>query len=303
MGGKMSLLGNSEIDKFRAAGRIAARALQHGLALIEPGASHLDVSSSVEEEIDRLGGKPAFPAQISLNNIAAHYCSKPGDPLRFSTGDVAKLDVGVQIDGYVGDTAATRDLGGHGLLVDASRQALQAAIRAVGPDVPIREASRAIQTTIVSLGFKPVSNLTGHGLGRYQVHTAPQVPNVLTHRSGIFRKGMIVAIEPFATDGSGTVNETGQPEIFSARRKIKLHNGADRDVAETIAAFKNLPFARRNLTAKHGLDVVERTLKVLLRKGILQSYPPLAEKPGIFVSQAEHTLFIGDTVEILTLPD
>ncbi len=299
----MNFLGNREIDKFREAGRIAARALQFGLSRIEPGVPHLEVSSSVEEEIIRLGGQPAFPAQISLNNIAAHYCSKPDDPLRFSIGDLAKLDVGVQIDGYVGDTAATKDLGGHSLLVDASRQALKAAIRAVGPDVPIREASRAIQTTIVSLGFRPVSNLTGHGLGRFQVHTDPQVPNVITHRSGMFRKGMIVAIEPFATDGSGTVHETGEPEIFSLKRRIKLNSDMDEKVVETVLRYRNLPFARRNLTDRHHPDRVERTLKALVRKGMLHSYPPLAEKPGIFVSQAEHTLYIGESVEILTLPD
>jgi len=292
-----------EIDKFRKAGHIAAQALRHGLGLIEPGASHLEVSQAVEAEIQRLGGEPAFPAQISLNNVAAHFCALPEDPLLFKPGDVAKLDVGVHIDGYVGDTAASKDLGGHGLLVEAAREALMGAIRVAGPDVAIRELGRVIQSAITSLGFKPVSNLSGHAVGHYQVHGAPQIPNVPEFRAGLLRKGMIVAIEPFASDGCGIVNETGKAEIFSARKKFRNLRGLDSGIVDFIASFNGLPFARRNLAERFPLKAVNRTLKELQKSGMLHDYPPLAERPGFFLSQAEHTIYVGDEVEILTLPE
>lgn len=292
-----------DIDKFRQAGRIAARALRFGLDLIEPGASHLEVSRAVEAEIDRMGGRPAFPAQISLNNVAAHYCAMPDDPLVFKAGDVAKLDVGVHVDGFVGDTAASKDLGGHGMLVEASREALKQAIRTAGPDVPIRNLGQAVQSTIQGMGFRPVSNLTGHAVGHYQVHGPPQIPNVPEMRSGYLRKGMVVAVEPFASDGRGVVHERGKAEIFSARRRLKHRRGMDRDVFEAIAAFNGLPFARRNLTDRFDIDKVNLTLQEMLKGGMLFDYPPLAEEEGVFLSQAEHTIYINESVEILTLPE
>lgn len=292
-----------ELDKFREASAIAAKALRFGLGLIEPGASLLEVSKAVEAEIGRLGGAPAFPAQISLNNIAAHYCAQPDDTVRFAEGDVAKLDVGVHIDGFVGDTADSKDLGGHGLLVEAARKALMAAVRAAAPDVPIRELSQAIQSTISSMGFKPVSNLTGHAVGQYQVHGPPQIPNVPEYRTGTLKKGLVIAIEPFASDGKGLVHDRGRAEIFSAKRKLKLRRGMNKEILDAVAAFRGLPFARRNLTDTYPQKEVDRTLHEMLKGGMLFDYPPLAEEPGIFLSQAEHTIYLNDEAEILTLPD
>jgi len=292
-----------ELDKFRKAGAIAAKALRYGLGLIEPGASLLEVSTAVEAEIDRLGGAPAFPAQISLNNIAAHYCASPGDTIRFKEGDVAKLDVGVHIDGYVGDTADSKDLGGHGLLVEAAREALKGAIRNAAPGVPIRELSHAIQSTITSMGFRPVSNLTGHAVGQYQVHGPPQIPNVPEYRSGTLKQGIVIAIEPFASDGKGLVHDSGRAEIFSAKRKLKFRRGMDREILDSVADFRGLPFARRNLTDRFRQKDVNRTLQELLKGGMLFDYPPLAEDRGIYLSQADHTIYLNDEPEILTLPD
>ena len=68
-----------ELDKLRQSGRISATALAHGRRMIVPGARIEDIQRAVEAKIRELGGSPAFPAQISRNHIAAHYCSPPGD--------------------------------------------------------------------------------------------------------------------------------------------------------------------------------------------------------------------------------
>jgi methionyl aminopeptidase len=294
---------DEDIRRFREAGRIAARARDFGLSLIEPGASHLEVSMAIEEEIRRLGGEPAFPAQISLNHVAAHYCATPRDPLRFKEGDMAKLDVGVHVNGYVGDTAATKNLGGPNLLVEASCQALERAINIISPGMPISEVGHVINATIASMGFKPVSNLTGHAVGIYQVHGPPQIPNIPDRGRARFVKGQVLAIEPFATTGRGVVTEKGQAEIFSVTGKLRMKKGMDHEVFEAIAAYNGLPFGRRNLAEHHPLDVVNPTLKALQKRGGLHGYPPLCEDEGVYISQAEHTIYVGDTVEILTLAE
>jgi methionyl aminopeptidase len=289
-----------DLNKFRAAARITAKARDFGLELIVPGARLLDVAEAVEDEIRRLGGKPAFPAQISMNHIAAHFCSPPDDDLAFKPGDVAKLDVGAHVDGYVGDSAGSVDLGGHGLLVEASRLALKSAIQAIKPGVPISEVGHAVNAAITGMGFKPVANLTGHAVGIYQVHGEPQIPNVPERNRNVFMKGQVLAIEPFATTGKGVVRERGQPEIFSVRGRLKIKKGMDEEVIEAIAAFNGLPFARRNLAENLPLEKVNPTLAQLLKRGALHAYPPLTEAEGIHISQAEHTVYIGDEVEVLT---
>jgi methionyl aminopeptidase len=290
-----------DIDGFRKAGRIAGQARDFGLSLIEPGASHLEVSKAVEAELRRLGGEPAFPTQISLNHVAAHYCSSPKDPLVFKVGDMAKLDVGVHVNGYVGDTAATKDLGGPGMLAEASRQALASALSVVAPGELISEVGHRVNAAITGLGFRPVANLTGHAVGIYQVHGEPQIPNVPERSSIRFEKGQVLAIEPFASTGKGYVRERGSAEIFSVSGRLKLKKGMDPDVFQAIEAYNGLPFGRRNLMEHFAPEPVNSTLMKLMKTGALHAYPPLTEEEGIFISQAEHTIYIGDEVEILTL--
>lgn len=292
-----------DLNKFRAAAKITAKARDFGLKLIEPGAKLIDVAQAVEDEIRRLGGKPAFPAQISMNHIAAHYCSPPGDELLFQAGDVAKLDVGAHVDGYVGDSAGSVDLGGHSMLVEASRQALKSAIQAIKPGAPISEVGHAVNAAITGMGYKPVANLTGHAVGIYQVHGEPQIPNVPERNRNVFLKGQVLAVEPFATTGKGVVRERGQPEIFSVRGRLKMKKGMDEEVIEAIVAFNGLPFARRNLAERLPLERVNPTLAQLLKRGALHAYPPLTETEGVHISQAEHTIYIGDQVEVLTVAD
>ena len=92
------------IEKYRKAGRIAGEVLKYGAALIKPGARLLHVLNKIEEKILNLGGEMAFPPQISMDAIAAHYCADPDDPIIFKD-QVASLDIGVHVDGYIGDTA------------------------------------------------------------------------------------------------------------------------------------------------------------------------------------------------------
>lgn len=292
------------LHSLREAGRVARVAREAGAARIVAGASLREVSSFVEEEIRRLGAHTAFPVQSSRNELAAHYCASPEDDTRYAAGDLAKLDIGVHVDGYVVDTAVSVNVGDHPgnrPLIEAAQAALEAAIAVAGPGVEVRRVSRAIETAIESRGLRPMQNLCGHGVGRWTVHCPPAIPNVAGLDDGArFTPGRAVAIEPFATDGLGLITERGVAQVFRADPTRLNGPGTTGPILDALHELRGLPFSRRDL-ARFPRALVEQTLEELRRAGILACYAPLAEAGGRPVAQAEHTLWIGeDGVEVLT---
>jgi methionyl aminopeptidase len=291
------------LECLRVAGRIAAEARREGEALVVPGARLRDVCESVEDAIRRRGGSLAFPVQTSRNAIAAHYCPSPEDETLYEEGDLAKLDVGVHVEGWVVDTAVTVNVGGRASnqpLIDAAREALDAAIAVAGPGRAVRRLSAVIDATIRRRGFHSVRNLCGHGVGRWVVHCPPPIPNAPDGSTDRLEAGMVVAIEPFATDGVGRVVERGVAEVFRADGVATGVPGADEAVLAAIGGFNGLPFARRQLA---GLDRgrVEDTLRALSAARKLAAYPPLVDADGRRIAQAEHTVYVGTGgVEVLT---
>lgn len=293
-----------DLASLREAGRIAAAARDDGARRIVAGARLLDVCRSVEEEIERRGGGLAFPVQSSRNAIAAHYCPGPDDVTVYAPGDLAKLDIGVHVDGWVVDTALTVNVGDGAAgrrLVDAAEAALAAAIAATRADVPVREVSAAIEKTIRSHGVRPMRTLCGHGVGRWTVHRRPPVPNVVDGTPDVLRAGSVVAIEPFATEGSGEAVELGEAEVFRVSPDVGPVAGVDPALLEALRAFRGLPFSRRQLSS-FAREAVEAAIAALRRGRLIVGYPPLVEAGGRAVAQAEHTVYVGDLgVEVLTL--
>ena len=297
-----------ELDKLRQSGRISATALAHGRKMIVPGARLEDIQREVERVIREMGGSPAFPAQMSRNHIAAHYCSPPGDPTTIQPGDIVKLDCGTQVDGYVTDNATTVDLrdGENSLLCAASKMALENAIAVMGPGVSLTEVGRQVETTIGSLGFKPVRNLCGHGVARYTIHCAPSVPNYPDTKAPRLRANQTIACEPFASDGKGMIDVDGAAEVFMLRRDVRPKDGLPAEVVKAMEQSQGLPFARRDLERWLGtLQRGDQALKLLQRKDLVDEYPPLCEKPGVRIAQFEHTIFISENgAEVMTrLPE
>lgn len=291
------------LGTLREAGRVAAAARGMGARMIVPGASLREVCAAVEDEIRRRGAEPAFPTQSSLNEVAAHYCPSPEDETLYADGDLAKLDIGVHIDGYVVDTALTVNVGDrpeNRRLVDAAQGALEAAIAVAGPGVPVRRVSGAIESALRRFAARPMRTLCGHHVGRWTVHCPPPIPNLPEDSPVCLALDAVVAIEPFATDGSGFVAERGRPEVF--RVVPGREDGADLDpeVLEALRRRRGLPFSRRDLLG-FPRPLVEETLAHLRQRGALADYPPLLEMGGCPVAQAEHTLYLGPKgVEVLT---
>ncbi len=285
------------LENYRKAGRILAEVLAEARPRVELGASLLDVANFVEDAIRSKGAKPAFPCNISLDRNAAHYTPSPLDTARFSE-NMVKLDVGVHVDGYIADAAITIDLSGHDKLVEASHVALQAALEIIEPGTDTAQIGKVIEEAITGYGYKPVYNLTGHGLSRYLAHDEPAVPNKAMEKGTVLKEGDVIAIEPFATNGSGRISEAQINEIygFSAMRPVRLP--AARTLLKEISEeYKTLPFARRWLQAERA----EYALMQLLRSGSVHRYPVLWEVEGALVSQAEHTVVVLDNgCEVIT---
>jgi methionyl aminopeptidase len=290
-----------DIERWKKAGKIAAQALEYGRGLIKKKATLLEVSDLVEKKIEELGAKPAFPVQISCDNIAAHYCADPDDKTVFED-QVACLDVGVHVDGAIGDNACTVDLSGKWTdLVKASKEALNNAIKMIQIGTELGEIGKTIQETISSYGFAPIKNLSGHGLDYYDIHTSPTIPNFDTGDDTEIEPNMCIAIEPFATNGVGMIYESDRANIFSLVNPKPVRSNMTRSVLRFIGEnYKTLPFTTRWLTRKFPQGKVNFAIRDLLNNGVIKQFPPLPEKNKGMVSQAEHTLLITDKVEVIT---
>jgi methionyl aminopeptidase len=274
------------------AGQIAQRALLYGKGLITKGDDCLSTCLKIEEFIKNEGGNFAFPPQISFNDTAAHFCPTKQDNPTFKDGDLLKLDVGVEINGAIGDNALTVDFGENSELLSASKKACENAVKIANAGTKVCEIGRVIDETIRDFGFKPVKNLSGHGLGLYTIHTNPGIPNYDNHDNYVLKENDTIAIEPFATDGDGLIKEKGNPTIFCASTKPRVRTPNARLVASKI---NTLPFA------SHWFSSMSATSFALAIKEINpHRYPPLVEIAGGLVSQHEHTLIVKEKKSIVT---
>jgi methionyl aminopeptidase len=286
-----------QYENCREAGEILAQVRDEAADRCEVGTGYLEISEWAEERIRELGGEPAFPVNVSVDEEAAHGAAGPDDDREIGE-DLVKLDIGVHIDGWLADTAVTVDLAGESELTEASAEALDAALDVVEPGIETGEIGAVIEETIEGYGYNPVVNLTGHGLGHWEQHTTPNIPNRAVEQSAELEVGDVVAVEPFATDGGGKVQEGSQEEIFALEREGSVRDRTARKALEQITEeFRTLPFAARWLDVRRP----KMALRRLQRQDIVHGYPVLKEEDGRMVSQKEHTIIVTeDGCEVTT---
>jgi len=287
------------LAKYKKAGKIAAEALEYGKGLIKKGALLVDIADKIEKKIFELKAEPAFPVQLSLNETAAHYCPDMDDKTVLEDQLVC-LDIGVHIDGFIGDNACTVDLSNsNDDLVNASKKALEDAGKILKPGIKLREIGKVIEETISSFGFNPVRNLSGHGLEQYNVHTTPTIPNFDNKDETKLEAG-VIAIEPFATNGDGMIGEKGIANVFSLVVKKPVRVRFMRNMLMEINKYNKMPFTKRWLYKKFSPAKINFALTQFNNLGIIKEYPPLVEKSNGLVSQAENSFLIDDEVVVLT---
>jgi len=246
------MMNDDVYDKYRLAGKIAAKARDHGAKLIKEGVSYLEIAMSVESEITKNGAGLAFPVNLSINELAAHFTPRHADSaLFFKKGDVVKLDVGAHVDGYIADTSRTVEVGTNKYvnMIKASQKALEKAIGMMKANANLSEIGKAIEETIESYGYRSIDNLTGHSLEKYNLHSGLSVPNVSGAQIRRPKTGDVLAIEPFATDGAGHVISGEGSNIYrydpSVGSRI-IRDSKSRSLAATLRnKFNTLPFAER----------------------------------------------------------
>ncbi|MFH0949516.1 MAG: type II methionyl aminopeptidase [Candidatus Aenigmatarchaeota archaeon] len=283
------------LEKYLLAGKIASEVREESRKFISVGSPLFDIAEKIEALIIEKGGSMAFPVNLSLNEFAAHCTPKPMDETKIKESDVLKVDIGTHIDGYVGDTAYTISFDEkYDALVKASEAALDNALKLCTPGTLLSDVSATIEDTINSFEFKPVSNLTGHGLEQYSIHAEPSVPNVKFESDFVLEKNMIIAIEPFATVGTGLIKEYGEPAIFSLVGLKPVRNNDARKIISFAEKINGLPFTERWLMKDVGsLFKIRIAMREMKERNILYEYPPLMEVARGIVSQAEHTVIVG----------
>ncbi len=289
------MLTQEELEAYRKAGKLVAEVREQVRSIVKPGTTLLEIAEVVEDLIAQKGGKPAFPCNVSVNEVAAHYSPPADDDTSIGEGDMVKVDIGAHVDGYIGDTAFTIATGEKQELVQTVERALEAEIAAIKPGIDVSELGRIVEETVTAAGFKPIRNLTGHSLARWNLHAGLTVPNVKEETGQKLSVGDVVALEPFVTDGAGYVEDQKKVYIFRYLydRPVRLRMAREllRDVKRV---YDGLPFAERWLAKKMSKLRLELTLRELVGVGALWPYHVLAERAEGKVAQAEHTVIVTE---------
>jgi methionyl aminopeptidase len=264
----------------------------------------LEMADKIEGEIINLGGKPGFPVNLSINEIAAHYTPTYDD--KTLAEGLLKIDLGVHINGCIADTAISFDLENseeNKKLIKSSEEALSKALEYVKTNKEkskLNKIGKTIKETIEKDKFYPIINLSGHSLESYQIHAGLTIPNCDNGNEKELEDGAF-AIEPFTTTGLGEVYEGKSSGIYMLQRYANTRDSFSRKVLEFINEnYQTLPFASRWLVKEFGTRALV-SLSLLRKEGLLHEFPQLIEKSKAKVAQSEDSFIIhSNKVEIIT---
>ncbi len=301
----MALMDKDALEKFRLSGKILRETREEMKKFVKENMPIIELCEKVEGTIRKKGGKPAFPCNVSINEVAAHYTSPPGDKSGIPEESVVKVDLGVHVDGYVTDTAFTACFKAeHREMADAAEYALRVALENIHAEMSISKIGGLIENAIKNRGFKPISNLTGHSVGRYLIHAGTSIPNVSQLSLTKVKAGEIYAIEPFVTvpEAVGRVEDSPATTIFRLVKAKSVNNPYSKQLLKYIESnFKTLPFAERWLEGVVPKEKHREAFKGLLSSKSVMGYPVFVEVSGKPVTQAEHTVLIeAEGCEVLT---
>ena len=290
------------LEKYKQAGKINQEAKAFARKQLKPGIKVLDLAEKIEKLIKEKGAGIAFPVNISINDIAAHYTPDIDDTLTLKDGDLVKIDIGTHIDGYIGDSAFSVRLGEKSdVLIKAAEDALEQFIKEVRPGKTVDELSLLVEEVVTSHGVNPVRNLAGHSLGHYRQHGDLSIPNGHVPIKQELKEDQALGMEVFTTNGEGLVKESSPVLIYMFIQPKPVRLRESRKILQLVSdKFLTLPFARRWLKNVGSSVSLQLALKELVNKEVLREYPPLREKSHSLVAQAEETIIVHDKPIITT---
>ncbi len=294
-------MNSEEIESYIKAGQIAQKVMEFVKQITTKDTLILQIAEQIEQKIKELGAQPAFPTNISINEIAAHYTPTFED--KTLANGLLKIDFGVSINGYVADNAISFDLTPEKQfqeIIDLNNLVLKNAINKIKPDTKANEIGKAIQDTLEkynkenNTSISIIKNLSGHSLDKDTIHAGLTIQNYKNNNTTKLNN-IAIAIEPFLTTGQGLIYESTASEIFMLKHNNQTKQIRDKD-ARTLLKFikdnyQTKPFCKRWLH-KQDFKKLDFSLKLLEKENILHNFPVLIEKSKQPVSQAEHTVLI-----------
>ncbi len=288
-------------QKILEAGKILSQVRDYAKKIAKKGVLLVEIADKMEEKMAELGGKPAFPTCLSINEIAAHYTPSHDD--KETAKGLLKIDFGVHVDGWIADSAFSIDFENseeNRKLIKASEDSLESAIKTIRESVKIREVGKAINEKISSYGFSPIINLFGHSVEHWALHAGISIPNFDNGDNEKIKNGLY-AIEPFATSGNGKVYDGKPSGIYIISEEKNVRSQTAREVLQFIKKeYKTLPFCSRWIVKHLGAKAMIG-MKQLEENGNIYSYPSLVESSRKNVAQSEHTMIVeGNNVIVTT---
>jgi methionyl aminopeptidase len=180
-------------------------------------------------------------------------------------------------------------------MVNTAEEALEKAVEILRPGLSITRFGSAIQKTIKTRGFKPVSNLTGHLIRRYTIHAGKSLPNVFNISTYRIKEGEVYGVEPFVTvaNAAGRVENLREAYIFRYSKHKSLKDPYAKQILKYIKNnFKILPFTERWLSKFASSSRYKSAFSELLSSKALISYPIFVEASRNLVAQAEYTVMV-----------
>ena len=305
-------------EMYEKPGKIVSKVRGMAVNKVEENMKVLDLVEFVEEEIKKLGGEPAFPCNISINEITAHYTSPHNDQSILRMGDLVKIDLGAHIDGYIADSAVTVLVGGDGAessmfhsnldvdlqlkMIETAQEALENAISIIKSGVELEKIGKVVEDTVNAKNLSPISNLSGHSIDRWILHSGLSIPNMKGENKHRIMEGDVLAIEPFVTNGVGRVTDMKEAYIFRFLRDRPLRMVQARKLLDFIEQnFKNLNFAERWVQNRFNGRQFNLAMKQLISSRALYPFHLLKEKSDARVAQAEHTVIVeSEGCQIIT---
>jgi len=287
-------------DSYIEAGKIASEVKKYAREIIKKDVLLLEIAEKIESKILELKAKPAFPTNLSINEVAAHDTPSFNDTRK--ANGLLKVDIGVQIEGYMADTAFSIDLEGseeNKKLIAAAEKGLDEGRKKINVGVKIREIGAAIEKAIKSFGFMPIQNLSGHSMEQFSLHAGITIPNMDNSQEKTIEEGTY-AIEPFATIGLGRVRDGKPSGIYRLENELPVRDTFAREVLAFIyEEYQTLPFCSRWIYKKFGARGL-LALKRIEEAGILHNYPQLIEAGNGKVAQAEDTILLEKNKKTIT---
>jgi methionyl aminopeptidase len=285
-----------DLQKYQRAGKISREVRKEIKKTVKEGMPIIDICEKVESLTREKGGKPAFPCNVSINEIAAHYTSPPNDKKTIPKRSIVKVDIGVHVDGYIADTATSICFDPEYLdMIKTAEEALEIAVEILKPGLSLTRFGSAMEKVIKSRGYKPVSNLTGHLIRRYIIHAGKSLPNVFNISGSRLKEGEIYGVEPFVTvtKAAGRVESLKEEHIFRFQKNKSLKNPYAKQILSYIKKnFLTLPFTERWLSKFADSSNYKNAFSELLKSKAIIGYPVFVEASRKNVAQAEYTILI-----------